>query len=116
MRSLLAFTLGLLGSVAFSPFADAATLTGTVMGPDGAPFRAAFVQARNGASKITVHVLSDSQGHYKVENLAAGDYRVTIRAPGFSAAAKTGLKLAADQNATQDFTLKKSYVHWSDIS
>ena len=40
--------LGMLATVLFaSPFADAATLTGTVTGPDGAPFRAAFVQARN---------------------------------------------------------------------
>ncbi len=117
MRSLFSFSLGLLGSVVFAAsFADAATITGTVIGPDGAPFRGAFVQARNAKTKITVHVLSDNQGHYRAENLQAGDYRVSIRAPGFKAAPKSGLTLAADDNATQDFKLQKDMVHWSDIS
>src|ERR1700736_3765408 len=42
-------------------FAYAATISGTVTGPDGAPFRAAFVQARNAKTKITVMVLSDNK-------------------------------------------------------
>jgi len=45
--------------------ADAATITGTVKGPDGQPFRGAFVQARNAKTKITVNVLSDNQGRYR---------------------------------------------------
>jgi streptogramin lyase/cytochrome c5 len=117
MRSLFGLTLALFGSVALGPlYAEAATITGTVSGPDGAPFRAAFVQARNNATHITVSVLSDSQGHYRVPDLAAGDYRVSIRAPGFTASSKSGLKLTADQDAAEDFALKKSYVKWSDIS
>ena len=52
-----------------TPFADAATITGTVTGPDGGPFRAAFVQARHAKLKMTVSVLSDNQGRYVVENL-----------------------------------------------
>ena len=72
MRSLA--PLGVLGLVVFaSSFADAATITGTVKGPDGAPFRAAFVQARHAGLKMTVSVLSDNQGKYIVENLPAGD-------------------------------------------
>jgi virginiamycin B lyase len=96
--------------------ADAATITGTVTGPDGAPFRAAFVQARNAATKITVSVLSDSQGHYQVPDLSPGDYRLSIRAPGYKSDPKSGIKLAADQNAAQDFALQKGLVRWSDIS
>src|SRR5215471_19125976 len=101
-------SLAALGSLAVcAPFADAATITGTVTGPDGAPFRGAFVQARNPTSKITVHVLTNSQGQYRVENLTAGDYRLTIRAPGFKADPQGGLKLAADASAKQDFKLEK---------
>ena len=48
--------------------------------------------------KMTVSVLTDNQGKYVVENLPAGDYRLTIRAIGFKAAPKSGLKLTADQN------------------
>ncbi len=39
------------------------------------PFQSAFVQAQNTKTKITVNVLSDSQGHYRVDQLPAGEYR-----------------------------------------
>src|SRR5712672_2441390 len=100
--------IGLIGTVVFATsVADAATITGTVKGPDGAPFRAAFVQARNAKTKITVSVLSDNQGRYRVDNLGAGDYRVQIVAPGFRADAKSGVALTADQSLAQDFKLAK---------
>src|SRR5439155_20023055 len=55
--------IGILGVFLFAAtFADAATITGTVSGPDGAPFRAAFVQARHAKLKMTVSVLSDNAG------------------------------------------------------
>src|SRR5882757_236822 len=115
MRSLT--RLGLVGSVLLATsVADAATISGTVTAPDGAPMRAAFVQARNAQLKMTVSVLSDNQGRYVVENLPAGEYRVSIRALGFTSDAKSGLKLTADQNAAQDFALKKGTVKWTDIS
>src|SRR5437870_5694397 len=109
--------LGIIGSVVFTvSSADAATITGTVKGPDGQAFRGAFVQARNAKTKITVNVLSDNQGRYRAENLAAGDYRLQIRAPGYQADTVNALALTQDQNATQDFALKASYVRWTDIS
>ena len=98
--------LGVLGLILAVSSADAATITGTVKGPDGQPFRGAFVQARNAQLKMTVSVLTDKEGRYVVENLPAGDYRVGIRAVGYSSAAKSGLKLTADQNLpSQDFAL-----------
>src|SRR4051794_16872584 len=52
--------IALIGTVVFATsVADAATITGTVKGPDGQAFRGAFVQARNAKTKITVSVLSD---------------------------------------------------------
>jgi virginiamycin B lyase len=93
-----------------------ATITGTVKGVDGAPFQGAFVQAQNTKNKITVNVLSDSQGRYRVEQLPAGEYRVTIRAVGFTAEARTGVNLTADQNAAFDFALAKGTVRWNDIN
>ena len=42
-----------------------ATITGTVKGVDGAPFQGAFVEAQNVKMKMTVNVLSDSQGRYR---------------------------------------------------
>src|SRR5438874_3767429 len=115
MRSLA--PLGVLGLIVFAAAgADAATITGTVTGPDGAPFRAAFVQARNEGLKMTVSVLTDNQGRYVVENLPAGDYMLGIRAIGYKADAKASLKLTADQSLAQNFALQTGVIDWTDLS
>jgi virginiamycin B lyase len=109
--------LALIGLVAFLSSAGyGATITGTVKGADGTPFQGAFVEAQNAKTKITVIVLSDRQGHYRIPDLAAGDYRVQIKAVGFRADPRTGVTLTADQNASFDFSLQKIAVHWNEIS
>src|SRR5262249_53139827 len=107
-------SLGLL--FLLSPISHAATISGTVKGPDGAPFEGAFVEAQNTKSKINTIVLSDSQGHYQIEKLPAGEYRMTLRAVGFTADAKSGVNLTADQKMSADFGLQKGSVHWNDIN
>src|SRR5258706_5113726 len=87
-----------------------ATVTGTVKAPDGAPFRGAFVQAQNSATKIMVSVLSDRAGHYRIENLPAGQYQLQLRAVGYRTAPRPGVSLAADQNASYEFALQKDMV------
>ena len=101
--------------VLLAGFASGSSITGTVKGPDGAPFRAAFVQARNSKTRITVMALSDSSGRYKLENLPAGDYQVLARATGFRSDPRTGVVLAADQPASFDWVLQKQMVRWTDI-
>ena len=93
-----------------------ATITGTVNGADGGPLQGAFVEAQNAKTKITVIVLSDGQGRYRIPDLAAGDYRVQIRAVGYRADPRSGVTLDANQNASFDFTLQKSAVRWNEIS
>ena len=67
--------LALMSATIFlAAFAHGATITGTVKGPDGAPFKGAFVQAQNTKTKITVNVLSHKDGGYRVEDLPAGEY------------------------------------------
>ncbi len=109
--------LALIGLIVFLGSACyGATITGTVNGADGAPFQGAFVEAQNAKTKITVIVLSDSQGRYRIPDLAAGDYRVQIRAVGYRADPRSGVTLAADQNASFDFALQKGMVRWNEIS
>jgi virginiamycin B lyase len=109
--------LGLLGSVVlFTTLSYGATIQGTVKGPDGAPFQDAFVAAQNAKTKITNMALSDGQGHYRLENLPAGEYRVQIKAVGYRSDPQTGVNLTADQKASFDFALQKGTVHWSDLS
>ena len=118
MRSILkTMTWGaVMMAVSGTTFAGAATLAGTVTGPDGKPFRGAFVQARNLKTRITVSVLSDNAGRYHVDNLGPGDYRLGLRAVGFQADPSTGITLAADDRLTRDLALKDGKVRWSDIS
>src|SRR5690349_22324073 len=94
----------------------AATVAGTVKGPDGAPFEGAFVQAVNAKSKISVSVLSDKLGRYRVENLPAGEYQVRVRAVGFTTDPHSGVNLTADQNVSFEFALKQGTVRWSDLN
>jgi virginiamycin B lyase len=94
----------------------AATITGTVTGPDSEPFKGAFVQAQNLKTKITVMVLSNKDGRYRIENLPAGDYDVQIRAIGYKTEPRTGLNLNSQQAATAQFILQKATVLWSDLS
>src|SRR5271169_5067774 len=110
-------TLVLLGLTLFvGSVCSGATITGTVNGADGAPFQGAFVEAQNAKTKITVIVLSDRQGRYWIPDLHAGDYRVQIRAVGYRADPRSGVTLAAEQNASFDFALQKSAVRWNEIS
>src|ERR1700730_14879765 len=106
--------LGVLGIFALTAsYADAATMTGTVTGPDGTGFRAAFVRASPAGLHMTVSVLSDNEGRYTIENLPAGDYRVQIRAIGYKADTQRGVKLTDDQKAAFDFALQTTPVRWS---
>jgi virginiamycin B lyase len=94
----------------------AEAISGSVKGADGAAFQGAFVEAQNIATKIRVLVLSDEQGRYRIEKLPAGEYRMQVRAVGFRAEPRSGVKLASGKTASQDFSLQKGTVRWSDIS
>ena len=96
--------------------AQAATITGTVVGPDGEPFKGAFVEAQNLKTKITVIVLSQKDGHYRIENLPAGMYDMQIRALGYKGEPAAILDLNAKPTATAAFMLQKAAVLWSDLN
>ncbi|HVB34976.1 MAG TPA: carboxypeptidase regulatory-like domain-containing protein [Patescibacteria group bacterium] len=98
------------------PLAMGATISGTVKGPDGAPFEGAFVEAQNTSTNIMTDVLSHENGQYSVPNLSAGTYRLTIRAVGYKAAPQSETLQTADQQAKADFSLEKGTVQWSDLS
>jgi virginiamycin B lyase len=115
MRSFCKVMACLSSVVLFATLSYGSTVSGSVKGPDGAPFRGAFVQAQNTKSKITVSVLSDTDGHYRVEGLPAGDYQVLVKAAGFKGESHPAT-LTADQAASQDFALQKGMVRWADLS
>jgi Carboxypeptidase regulatory-like domain len=107
-----------LASLIFSlaSFAYGATISGTVKGSDGKPFKGAFVEAQNLESRITVNVLSDKDGRYRVENLPEGQYQLMVRAVGYRFEPRTGINLTTEQNASYEIELEKGTVHWTDLS
>jgi len=94
----------------------AATITGKVKGPDGGPFEAAFVEARNASTRITFSVLSGKDGGYRIDKLPPGEYDLRIHATGFKADPREAVKLTADQHASFDFALQTATIRWSDLS
>ena len=108
------FFIALTVSLAATTFG--ATITGSVKGPDGKPFTAAFVIAENTQNKMTVSVLSDPQGRYHIGNLPAATYSVRTRAIGYTSDPQTGVQLTGDQKASFDFALHKGTVRWSDLN
>jgi virginiamycin B lyase len=106
----------LTGALLWGACAQAASVNGAVTGPDGVPFRGAFVQARNAQTKIMVSVLTDRAGRYRIENLPEGQYALQIRAAGFATDPKPGVALAATQTIAQDFKLASGKIGWNDIS
>ena len=104
------------GLIFLASFSYAATVTGRVKGPDGAPFMGAFVVAQNAQNKMSVNVLSDKDGRYHIENLPAGKYSVRIRAIGYQSDPKNDVSLSDNQNVSFDFSLQKGTVRWSDLS
>jgi virginiamycin B lyase len=116
MRSTRRF-LPVLALLAFCGSAShAATITGTVKAPEGTPFQGAFVQAQNTKTRMMVSVLSDTQGRYQIDKLAAGEYRLTIKAIGYRTDPRTGVNITEDQKASFDFALQKGTVRWNEIS
>src|ERR1700677_4669330 len=116
LRRVLGWASGFLCMATLLSSAQAATITGTVKSPEGTPFEGAFVQAQNTKTRMTFMALSDAQGHYRIEQIVPGEYRVGIRAPGFRADAQTGVNLAETDSKPLDFSLQKGTVRWSDLS
>src|SRR5712692_7948544 len=88
--------------VCFAPPTFGATIAGSVKGPDGKPFMGAFVVAENTRNKMTVSVLSDTQGRYHIANLPAATYSVQITAIGYKSDPRGGVQLTDSQEASLD--------------
>src|SRR5579863_9694474 len=86
--------------LALASISFAGTVSGTVKGPDGAPFEGAFVGAQNSKTRITVSALSDRQGHYQIQNLPDGDYELRIRAVGYKADPVSSIAVSPGKNGS----------------
>jgi hypothetical protein len=107
----LALGLWFFGLIAFTPnvsFTQVAggTILGTVSDPSGAVIRDAAVAIKDVATGVIRPTSTNSSGIYSAPNLRAGEYELTVSAPGFSAEVATGIRLTVGAQQTVDFTLK----------
>lgn len=77
-------SLVLLAGASMASRAFAIALTGVVSDPAGKPTANAFVTADDGVRKMAVSVLTDSTGHYRIDNLFPGRYDLRARKAGFA--------------------------------
>jgi streptogramin lyase len=103
-------------SASFTFAASGGVISGTVKGPDGSVFKGAFVRAQSAKTKISVNVLSDRNGAYRIQNLEAGEYQVTAAAVGYKSDPHSAVKVGAEQTISLDFALQKGMVRWADLS
>ncbi|HYR75494.1 MAG TPA: TonB-dependent receptor, partial [Pyrinomonadaceae bacterium] len=80
--------------------------TGTVTDPQGASVGGAEVAITNAGTNATVTVKTNADGLYRISELAVGTYRLTVTAPGFKKALKTGVYLNAGAIERVDFKLE----------
>jgi hypothetical protein len=92
---LMLLLLGSMGAIA-----QTARLSGQVTDPEGLPVPGATVSVVHQGDLVKQETKTDDTGTYTVLHLAAGDYQVTVDAPGFNAGSSALISLAEGQAAT----------------
>ena len=82
-----------------------AVLSGTVADQSGGLVPAASVTAKNTDTGVLRSTITDSEGRYRLFALPVGQYEIRAAKPGFTAAVRTGVRLAVGQDATVDLSL-----------
>ncbi len=100
--SLLVLALGAFGQTI------SGDLTGTIYDPTGAVVASAKVTATNEATSVSSTTVSTSTGQYRIANLPAGSYTVSVNAPGFAQAQTKNVQVSLNQVATANVTLQVS--------
>ena len=103
-RTLLWLLLFLLTGSLASSQSTLSSLRGVIIDPSGAVVANAQVSLTNEATAVRQTTTSDEKGQYQFPQVAAGTYRVTVRAAGFSDQSKM-VELLINQPATVNYEL-----------
>lgn len=85
--------------------ATAATLTGTVRDPAGKPAANVFVIAHDASRRMSMTVMSDAAGRYRIDDLFVGEYAVSARRVGYSDAEAATVQVPA-RGASRNLQLR----------
>jgi len=81
-------------------------LTGAIFDASGAIVANATVTAKNEATGVETSTKSTATGEYRISNLPAGSYTVTVSATGFGPTQTKGILVALNQSQTANFTVQ----------
>jgi hypothetical protein len=87
-----------------------ATLSGTVTDQSGGIVPKAEISVKNIATGVTRAVSTDPAGFYSAPNLLPGNYEITVAAPGFSSAVRTGITVTVGAQQVLNLTLQVGQV------
>lgn len=103
-----------------APFALAQTtggsITGSVTDPKGALIVDATVTVVDAAGGQSLTATTDRQGHYKIVNVPAGSYTVTITARGFNSLQRDEVKIEEGKIATLDARLALAPIETESVT
>lgn len=93
-----------------------ASITGVVTQDGGAALVGATVVVTNASTGQRFQVVSRAGGRYAIENLPpGGPYTVEVRAIGFQAGRRTGVRLELGQRYASDFALSQAVVEVQEL-
>lgn len=101
----LSFVLSCLSSFALAQQSLTATLEGIITDPNGAVIPSAKVTARNTQTGQTRTTQADESGIYRLPLLQPGVYELSVSAPNFTEAKRSGLTLTVGQKLNLDIAL-----------
>src|ERR1700722_12704579 len=99
------FGLFFVASLAFSQ-SDRGTITGTVTDSTGAVIANVPVQAKNTGTGVAYDGATSTTGNYTISELPAGDYEISMSAPGFKKYTRSGLTVEVAQILRIDIGLE----------
>ncbi|HWB85037.1 MAG TPA: TonB-dependent receptor [Bryobacteraceae bacterium] len=85
---------------------DRGTITGTVLDPAAAVVAGARVTATNANNGSVSETSTTGTGNYTLASLPAGEYALSVEAPGFKKEVRTAIMVQVAQTARVDFTLQ----------
>ena len=84
------------GALSAQTVGSSATISGTVLDPDGKVVPNATVVVTNDLTNVARNLTTTEEGRFSAPGLPVGAYTIEVTAPGFASAHSTGLKLAAN--------------------
>jgi hypothetical protein len=106
IRSTPGFALFLVAIAAFGQ-GDKGTITGNVKDPVGGILAGASVQATNASTHAAYKAISSAQGVYKLADLPAGTYDVSLTVPGVAPFAQKNVAVGPGDTAHVDIEIKE---------